>query len=118
MGDLHSIEVIISINRVLRIFGIGIRNERKKMDAYASNQYDLLVKNAWFEKWKIKKYTWKNTRKWKLLNSCKTAIKIHPGSDIDSDQNVLLTEVETRLKQMIEAKKITLKLNFENIKNK
>ena len=69
------------------------------------------VMNTWFKKRKTKQYTWKSPGDRKryqtdyilvkqcFRNSIRDVKKL-PGADIDSDHNLLVAEVQTKLKTM------------------
>ena len=89
-------------------------------------QHYLVVMNTWFKKRKTKLYTWKSPGDRKryqidyilvnqrFRNSIRD-VKTLPGADIDSDHNLLVTAVQTRLKSMKKAEKRKPKLNLEKI---
>jgi len=76
----------------------------------------LIVTNAWFRKPKRRLYTWKapgeRSRhqldyvlvKYGFRNSVKD-VQTLPGADIDSDHNLLVTKICTRLKKIIRFQK-------------
>ena len=79
-------------------------------------QHDLVVTNTWLKKIKTKLYTWKSPGdrnryqidyilvKQHFRNSIRD-VKTLPGADIDSDHNLLVAEVQTRLKAFKKAGK-------------
>ena len=94
-------------------FGLGKRNERGKMLIDFCKQRDLVVVNTWIKKNKMKLYTWKSPEDRKryqidyiLVNqritNSKRDVKTTPDADIDSDHNLLVAEVQTRLKAILE----------------
>jgi Metal-dependent hydrolase len=92
-------------------------------------QHDLVVMNTWFKKRKTKLFTWKspgNKNRYQIdyilvkqgfMNSIRD-VKTLPGADIDSDHNLLIAEVQTRLKAIKKAGKRKSKWNLEIIKSK
>jgi len=72
----------------------------------------LIVTNTWFKKPKRRLYTWKAPGDWsqhqldyilvkyRFRNSVKN-VQTLPGADIDSDHNLLVAKVLTRLKKII-----------------
>ena len=109
MGDFNSIVEEESTDKVVGPFGLGRRNERGKMLIDFFKQHDLVVMNTWFKKRKTKLYTQKSPgyrkrnqidyilAKQRFRNSIRV-VKTLPGADIDSDHNLLVADVQTRLK--------------------
>ena len=109
MGDFNSIVGEESTDKVVGPFGLGRRNERCKMLIDFCKQHNLVVINTWFKKRTTKLYTWKSPgdRKRYQINyilvkqhfrSSTLDVKTLPGAYIDSDHNLLVSEVQTRLK--------------------
>ena len=110
-------------------FELGRRNQRGKMLIDFCKQHDLVVINTWFKKRKTMLYTWKSPGernryqidyilvKQRFRNSTRD-VKTLPGADIDSDHNLLVAEVQTRLKVIKKAGKRKPKWNLERIKSK
>jgi hypothetical protein len=109
MGNFNSIVGEGPTDKVVGTFGLGRKNERGKMLIDFCKQHDLVVMNMWLKKRKTKLYTWKSPGdrnryqidyilvKQCFWNSIRD-VKTFPGADIDSDHNLLLVEVQTRLK--------------------
>jgi len=102
--------------KVVVPFGLGRRNERGKILINFCKQHDLIVMYTWFKKRKTKLYTWKSPGDRKryqidyiLVKQCFRNsirdVKTLPGADIDSDHNLLVAEVQTRLKAFKKAGK-------------
>ena len=114
IGDFNSIVRKGPTNKVVRPFRLGRRNVKDKMLRNFCWQHDLLVMNIWFKKRKMKLYTRKSPRGWKhyhinyilvkqrFKNSVRDK-KTLPGENIDSVHNLLVEEVQTRLKAIKEA---------------
>jgi hypothetical protein len=68
----------------------------------------------------MKLYTWKSPgdRKQYQIDYSFRDVKTLPGADIDSDHNLLVAEVQTRLKAIRKAGKRMPKWNLEQIKSK
>ena len=89
-------------------FGLGKRNEISKMLNNFCKQHDLVVMNTWFKKRKMKLYIWKSPGHLKryqidyIVKQCfrnsKRDVQTRPSAGIDSDHNLLVAEVQTRLK--------------------
>jgi len=76
----------------------------------------LIVTNTWFRKPKRRMYTWKAPGDWSrykldyilVKHQCRNSVKdVHtlPGADIDSDHNLLVAKICTRLKKIIRFQK-------------
>ena len=108
-------------------FGLGTRNDRGQMLVDFCKRKKLAVMNTWFMHEKRRRYTWRNpgdTARFQLdyvlvntryRNSVKDA-RSYPGADIDSDHNLVMMKVHTRLKKVI-GKKRKLRWNTDKIKN-
>ena len=98
-----------STDKVVGPFGLGKRNERCKLLNDFCKQHDVVLMNTWFKKRKTKLYTWKSAGdrkqyqidyilvKQRFRNSI-SDLKTLPGTYIDSHHNLLVAEVQTRLK--------------------
>ena len=116
MGDFNSIVGEGSTDKVVGLFGLCRRNETGKMLIDFCKQHDLVVMNTWFKKRKTKLYTWKSPGhknryqidyilvKQRLRNTIRN-VKTLPGADIDRYHNLLVAEVQTRLKAIKKAGK-------------
>jgi hypothetical protein len=76
----------------------------------------LIVTNTWFSKLKKRLYTWKAPADWSqyqldyilVKHQFRNRVKdVHtlPGADIDSDHNLLVAKIYTRLKKIIQFQK-------------
>jgi len=86
----------------------------------------LIVTNTWFRKPKRRMYTWKapgdrsRHQLYYLLvkhlfrNSVKD-VQTLPGADIDSDHNLLVAKICTRLKKIVRFQKRRPQWNFEKV---
>ena len=96
--------------------GLGIKNHRGQMLINFCERNGLIVTNSWFRKPKRRLYTWKapGVQSWHQLdyilvkhqfrNSVKD-VQTLPGADIDSDHNLLVAKICTRLKNIIRFQK-------------
>ena len=96
--------------------GLGRKNHRGQMLINFCERNGLIVTNTWFRKPKRRLYTWKapgdRSRhqldyilvKHRFRNSVKD-VQTMPGADIDSDHNLLVAKICTRLKKIIRFQK-------------
>jgi exonuclease III len=96
--------------------GLGRKNHRRQMLINFCERNGLIVNNTWFRKHKRKLYTWKAPGDWsrhkldyivvkhRFRNSVKD-VRTLPGADIDSDHNLLVAKICTRLKEIISFQK-------------
>jgi len=86
----------------------------------------LIVTNTWFKKPKRKQYTWKAPGDWSQhqldyilvkhrFRSSVKDVQTLPGADIDSDHNILVAEVQTRLKKIIRFQKSRPRWDLEKL---
>ena len=69
----------------------------------------LIVTNTWFKKPKRRLYTWNAPVDWSehqldyilVKHRFRNSVKDVPGADIDSDHNLLVDKIRTRLKKII-----------------
>ena len=106
--------------------GLGRRNHRGQMLIDFCERNELIVTNTWFKKPKRRLYTWKAPGNWdrhqleyilvkhRFRNSVKD-VQTLPGADIDSDHNLLVTKVRTRLKKIIRFQKSRLRWDLEKL---
>ena len=88
--------------------------------------YCLIVINTWFEKPKRRLYTWKTPGYWsrhqldcilvkhRFRNSVKD-VQTLPGADIDSNHNLLVAKVRTRLKKIMRFQKSRPRWDLEKL---
>ena len=94
------------------------------IDFYERN--GLIVNNTWFKKPRRRLYTWKAPGDWgrhqfdyilmkhRFRNSVKV-VQTLPGADIDSDHNLLVAKVCTRLKKIIRCQKSRPRWDLEKL---
>ena len=111
IGDWNSVVGQGSEGNVIGQYGLGKRNDRGEMLMQFCQRNNLIVTNTWFKKRKTKLYTWKSPGdlhryqidyilvKQRFRGSIKD-VKTMPGADIDSDHNLLVADVNTRLKRI------------------
>ena len=102
---------------------------RGKMLIDFCKQHDLIVMNTWSRKRKTKLCTWKSPgdrklyqidyilAKQRIKNSIRD-VKTFPGAEIDSDHNLLVAELQIKLKAIKKVGKRKPKMNLERIKSK
>jgi endonuclease/exonuclease/phosphatase family metal-dependent hydrolase len=93
-------------------YGLGRRNQRGQMLNDFCEINEIVITNTWFKKPKRTLYTWKSPGdrsrhqldyvlvKQGFRNSVKDVLTL-PGADIDSDHNLLVAKICTRLKKII-----------------
>jgi hypothetical protein len=128
MGDFNSVVGCGPVKKIVGPFGYGKKNERGKMLINFCERHDLIITNTWFKKRKTKLYTWKNPGdtsryqidyilvKQRFRNSVKD-VKTMPGADIDSDHNLLVADIETRLKKIWKRGKRKSKWNLDRLQS-
>ena len=109
-------------------FGYGHRNERGDRLVEFCKERNLLVGNTWFENQKRRLYTWKSPgdryRKQidyilveeRFRNGVRRVCTL-PGADINSDHNLLMSEVNFRLKKVHKGN-MKKRWNLEKLKEK
>jgi hypothetical protein len=116
MGDWNSVVSDKSNGNICGPCGLGNRNKRGKMLIDFCERTGLVITNTWFKKPKRKLYMWKapgDQHRYQLdymlenqrfRNSVKD-VQTQPGADIDSDHNLLVAKICTRLKRIIRLQK-------------
>ena len=112
LGDWNSIVGDEPYQNIVGSHGLGRRNHRCQMLIDFCERNGLIVTNTCFKKPKRRLYTWKAPGDWSrhqldyiLMKHCfRNSVKdvqTLPGADIDSDHNLLVAKVRTRLKKII-----------------
>jgi len=112
MGDWNSIVGDEPYRNVVGPHGIGRKNHRVEMLINFCERNGLIVTNTWFRKPKKRLYTWKVPGDWRrhqldyihVLHRFRNSVKYMqtlPRADIDSDHNILVVKISTRLKEII-----------------
>jgi len=116
LGDCNSVFGDESYGKIVGSHGLGRRNHRCQMLIDFCERNGLIVKNTWFKKPKRRLYTWKVPGDWsryqldyilvkhRFRNSVKD-VQTLPGAGIDSDHNLLVCKIRTRLKKIIRFQK-------------
>lgn len=92
-------------------YGLGIRNERGRMLVNFCKKNSLVVRNKLFEIHKRKRYTWisrvdgqRYQTEYIMIRSrhknCMKTAKAYSGADINSDYNLIMAEVQIRLRKV------------------
>jgi endonuclease/exonuclease/phosphatase family metal-dependent hydrolase len=104
MGHWNSVVGDEPYRSIIRPHGLGRKNHRNQMLINICKRNGLIVTNTWFRKPKRRLYTWKapgdRSRhqldyilvKHRFRNSAKD-VQTLPGTDIDSDHNLLLAKI-------------------------
>jgi len=112
LGDWKSVVGDDPYRNIVGSHGLGRRNHRGQMPIDFCERNGLIVTNTWFKKPRRRQYTWKAPGDWgrhqfdyilikhRFRNSVKD-VQTLPGADIDSDHNLLVNKVRTRLKKII-----------------
>jgi endonuclease/exonuclease/phosphatase family metal-dependent hydrolase len=112
MGDWNSVVGYKAHHNTVGPYGLGRRNQRGQMLIDFCERNGLVITNTWFKKPKRRLYTWKSTGdknryqldyvlvKQRFRNSVKD-VQTLPGTDIDSDHNLLVAKICTRLKKIM-----------------
>ena len=127
IGDWNSVVGKGRQTNVVGDYGLGKRNERGDKLVNFCDRLDLCIANTWFKNHPRRLYTWKapgdiaryqidfilaNQR---FKNSIKVA-KTYPGADANSDHNLLVIDVRTRLKH-VKRRMLIRKWNVIKLKN-
>jgi hypothetical protein len=116
MVDWNSVVGDKSYRYIVGPRGLGRKNHRGQMLINFCERNGLIVTNTWFRKPKRILYTWKapgdRSRhqldyiliKHRFRNSVND-VQTFPGADIDSDYNLLVAKICTRLKKIIRFQK-------------
>jgi endonuclease/exonuclease/phosphatase family metal-dependent hydrolase len=116
LGDWNSVVGDELFRNIVGPHGLGRKNHRGKMLINVCDRNGLIVTNTWFRKSKRRLSTWKAPGdrcrhqldyilvKHRFRNSVKD-VQTLLGADIDSDHNLLVARVCTRLKKIIRFQK-------------
>jgi endonuclease/exonuclease/phosphatase family metal-dependent hydrolase len=116
MGDWNSVVGDEPYRNIVIPHGLGRKNHRVQMLINFCERNGLIVTNTWFRKPKRRLYKWKapgdQSRhhldyillKHRFRNSVKD-VQTLPEADIDSDHNLLVAKICTRLKKIIRFQK-------------
>jgi len=116
MGDWNSVVGDESYRNIVGPHGLGRKNHRGQMLINFCERNRLTVTNTWFRKPNRSLYTWKAPgdrsrhqlgyilEKHRFRNSVKD-VQTLPGADTDSDHNLLVANICTRLKKIIRSQK-------------
>jgi len=116
MGEWNSVVGDESYRNFVGPHGLGKKKCRGQMLINFCERNGLIVTNTWFGKPKRRLYTWKAPEdrgrhqfeyilvKHRFRNSVKD-VQILPGADIDSDRNLLVAKICTRLKKIVRFQK-------------
>jgi len=126
LGDWHSIFGDESYRNIVGSHGLGRRNHRSQMLIDFRERIGLIVTNTWFKKPKRRLYPWKATGNWsrhqldyilvkhRFRNSVKD-VQTLPETNTDSDHNLLVAKVCTRLKKIIRFQKSIPRWDLEKL---
>jgi exonuclease III len=126
MGDWNSVVGDKAHHNTVGPYGLGRRNQKGQMliDFYERNGF--VITNTWFKKPKRRLYTWKSPGersrfqldyvlvKQRFRNSVKD-VQTLPGEDTDSDRNLLVATICTRLKKIISFQKRKPRWDLEKL---
>jgi exonuclease III len=116
MGDWNNVVGNKSDGNICGPYGLGNRNKRGQMLIDICERVGFVISNTWFKKPKRRLYIWKasgDQHRYQLdyifveqrfRNSVKD-VQRQPGADIDSDHNLLVAKICTRLKRIIRLQK-------------
>jgi exonuclease III len=111
MGDMNAVVGEGKEDKIVGNFGYGVRNDRGDMLVNFCRENKLIITNTWFKNHLRRRYTWKapgDRARYQIdyvmvqerfRNSIKKACA-HPGADIGSDHNLVIVEMELRLKKV------------------
>ena len=133
MGDWNSIVGECRKGKTVGAYGLGTQNEGMRGEKLIEfcEQQQLWIANTWFQNHKRRLYTWKSPgdKRYQIdfilinqrfKNSIKNA-KTLPGADADTDHNLLVVDMITRLKHVTRKKQSTKRWDLmkleENKKN-
>jgi len=112
LGDWNSVVGDESYRNIVGPHGLVRRNHRGQMFIDFCERNGLIVTKTWFKKPQGRLYPWKVTGDWsrnkldyillkhRFRNSVKE-VQTLPVADIDSDHNILVANIRTRLKKII-----------------
>ena len=127
LGDMNATVGEEKISNVVGNYGLGRSNIRGEMLVDFCVRNNLTITNTLFKNNNRRRYTWKapgDIRRMQLdyiivRQRYKTSVKnscSYPGTDVDSDHNLVIMKVGLKLKKVAKAKPI-LKWNREQLKN-
>ena len=111
MGDFNAKIGEERYNTTVGPYGLGTRNDRGDTMVEWCERTELVVTNTWFKQHKRRLYTWTspdaqtknqidfilvNQRYRNAIKSCKT----YPGTDCNSDHNLLLANIVCKMRKM------------------
>ena len=126
MGDWNSVVGKGKIGKTVGPHGHGRQNDRGRMLVEFCQRNDLIVTNTWFQRHVRRLYTWTKPDgqryqidyilvRQRYRNSVKNAGTLN-GADIDSDHNLLVADIETKLKRVKRKVVRKVKWNLEKLK--
>ena len=110
VGDWNSVVGDELYRNIVGSHGLGRRNHRGQMLIDFCERNGLIVTNTSFKKPRRRRlYTWKAPGDWGrhqldyilMKHQFRNSVKDVPGADIDSDHNLLVDKIRTRLKKII-----------------
>ncbi|KAI5738261.1 hypothetical protein M8J77_004739 [Diaphorina citri] len=125
MGDFNSIVGETQYKNIVGKFGLGKRNERGEKLIEFCETFEFWISNTWFKNHKRRLYTWKSPGdrfrnqidfilvNQRFKNSIKNS-KTCPGADADTDHNLLVAEIRTRMKH-VKRRKPAIKWNLDDL---
>jgi hypothetical protein len=126
MWDWNSVVGDESYRNIFVSHGLGRKNHKSQMLIKFCERSGLIVTNTWFSKPKRRLYTWKTSGDWsryhleyipakhRFRNSVKDMHTL-AGADIDSDHNLLVAKICTRLKKILRFQKRRPRWNLEKL---
>jgi hypothetical protein len=126
MGDWNSVVGDEPYTNIVGPHGLGRKNHRDLMLINFWERNGLIVNKTWFRKPKRRPYTWKAPGNWsrhqldyilvkhRFRKSVKD-VQTLPGADIDSDHNLLVAKICTRLKKVTRFQKRRPQWDFEKL---
>ena len=127
MGDWNSVVGNGKVGKIVGPYGLGNQNDRGKMLIEFCQRNKLVVTNTWFKRHKRRLYTWKKPGdgqryqidyiliKQRFRNSVKNAGTLN-GADINSDHNLVVADISTRMKIIRRKTNIKVKWNLEKFR--
>ena len=127
MGDWNSVVGNGKVGKIVGPYGLGNQNDRGKMLIEFCQRNKLVVTNTWFKRHKRRLYTWKKPGdgqryqidyilvKQRFRNSVKSAGTLN-GADINSDHNLVVADISTRMKIIRRKTNIKVKWNLEKFR--
>ena len=109
LGDWNSVVGDESCQNIVGSHGLGRRTYRGQILTDFCERNGLIVTNTRFKRPKRRLYTWKAPGDWSqhkldyilMKHQFRNSVKDVPGADIDSDHNLLVDKIRTRLKKII-----------------